>query len=147
MILFFFISGAIRGSRYLVENLLFLSVFSGERLRITLTYIMSSQVRHILFCSILLYVKLYTVQVFMCILQILRLYVCFSNILDTEPNISEERRAKVLLYDPSLTTFPTATYCQANSGPGVEEYHVLVKKGSLTFHAYFFVNILFRNEC
>jgi hypothetical protein len=61
-------------------------------------------------------------------------YLLFT-ILDTEPNISGNRRAKVVLYDPALTTFPTATFCQATSGPGIEEYHVLVRKGTPTFHA------------
>lgn len=41
------------------------------------------------------------------------------------------QRVKVELHDPSVNSWDPATYCNPTSGPGQEEYHVLVKAGQM----------------
>ncbi|XP_061164536.1 uncharacterized protein LOC133173571 [Saccostrea echinata] len=48
---------------------------------------------------------------------------------DVEAN-ANNARVKVEFHNPSVTSWNAASYCNPSSGPGPEEYHVLLKKGS-----------------
>jgi hypothetical protein len=49
--------------------------------------------------------------------------------VDIEVN-ADNARVKVEVHDPSVTSWSTSTYCNPSTGPGPEEYHVLIKKGT-----------------
>ena len=47
---------------------------------------------------------------------------------DVETNAGSQR-VLVETYDPTVNSWDPATYCNPTSGPGQEEYHVMVKAG------------------
>lgn len=56
--------------------------------------------------------------------------VVITYVSDVETNAGNQR-VKVELHDPSVNSWDPATYCNPTSGPGQEEYHVLVKAGQM----------------
>nr|XP_022322382.1 uncharacterized protein LOC111123938 isoform X5 [Crassostrea virginica] len=48
---------------------------------------------------------------------------------DAEVNAGNAR-VKVEIHNAAVTSWSTASYCNPSAGPGPEEYHVLIKKGS-----------------
>lgn len=49
---------------------------------------------------------------------------------DVNSNAMSER-VFIELYDPSVTSWNTTTYCNPSSPPKLEEYHIMVKQGQL----------------
>lgn len=58
----------------------------------------------------------------------------------SEVNVNAmNERVYIELYDPSVTSWNTSTYCNPSSPPKLEEYHVMVKKGWIFFFFFTFV--------